>query len=53
MKKKLKLNSLNKIEKKNLAKVKGGKKDKPVICVGCLCPGDINACISADGGIDD
>ncbi|MCD4834618.1 MAG: TIGR04149 family rSAM-modified RiPP [Bacteroidales bacterium] len=44
MKKKLKLNSLNKIEKKNLAKVKGGN------CVGCMCHGGIDTCISTDGG---
>lgn len=44
MKKKLKLNSLNKIGKKNLAKVKGGN------CVGCLCSGGVATCISTDGG---
>ncbi len=48
MKKKLKLNNLNMIEKKNLAKVKGG--EKPMTCVGCICSGGIDASISSDGG---
>ena len=48
MKKKLKLNNLNMIEKKNLAKVKGG--EKPIVCAGCLCSGGIDATIATDGG---
>ena len=48
MKNKLKLNSLNKIEKKNMSKVKGGVHDKPKACAGCLCSGGVETAISTD-----